>query len=99
MRTLVTLQVADLIRRYDALGADIRRLVGDTTEVALVEEESGLRIWQPLILGDGELYRQLSEHNPWYYATEKREYDVAARFLGASTCWRWAAEKDTFLPG
>ena len=84
MRTLVTLQVADLIRRYDALGADIRRLVGDITEVALVEEESGLRIWQPLILGDGEFYRQLSERNPWYYATEKREYDVAARFLGGA---------------
>lgn len=82
MRTLVTLQVADLIRRYDSLGADIRRLVGDTKEVSLVEDETGLRMWRPLILGDGEFYRQLSDHNPWYYATEKREYDVAARFLG-----------------
>jgi len=82
MRTLCTLQVADLVRRYDALGADIRRLVGDTKEVSLIEDETGLRMWCPLILGDGEFYRQLSAHNPWYYATEKREYDVAARYLG-----------------
>ena len=40
MRTLVTLQIADLVRRYDALGADIRRLVGDTKEVSLVEDET-----------------------------------------------------------
>ncbi|MFM7228233.1 MAG: class I SAM-dependent methyltransferase [Cyanobacteriota bacterium] len=82
MRTLHTLQVADLIRRYDELGADIRRLVGDTQAVSLVEDENGLRMWQPLILGDGEFYRQLSERNPWYYATAKREYDVAAQYLG-----------------
>jgi len=82
MRTLCTLQVADLVRRYDALGADIRRLVGDTKEVSLIEDETGLRMWRPLILGDGEFYRQLSACNPWYYATEKREYDVAARYLG-----------------
>jgi len=82
MRTLHTLQVVDLIRRYDELGADIRRLVGDTQAVSLVEDENGLRMWQPLILGDGEFYRQLSERNPWYYATAKREYDVAAQYLG-----------------
>lgn len=81
MRELYTVNTKELQKQYQSLGTDISRLIGDIKEFKLIENDRGLRCWEPAIPGDEQFYQELAENNWWYYLKDKKEYEVASRYI------------------
>lgn len=81
MRHLFSVRASDLKRKYKSLGTDISRLIGSVEEFELIEDGDGLRTWSPQITGDSQFYSELANNNSWYYLSDKREYDIASKFI------------------
>lgn len=75
---------AEYIRKaYAALGVDVERFLDGLERFELHDGPHGLKVWSPVVAGDGKFYEQLSAHS-WYYSKNKDEFEVARKFIGKS---------------
>jgi len=85
MKKIVASVTSEAIRQsYKKLDVDVDRFLREIEKFDLVEDEAGLRRWDPCVPGDGKFYEQLSIH-PWYYAIEKDEFAIARKLIGRAS--------------
>jgi SAM-dependent methyltransferase len=70
-----------LIRLYRRAGIDVSRFFAEVDRLYLEEHPSGLLSWSPSVVGDAELYSNLSRVVPHYYPHDKPEYRVALPWI------------------
>lgn len=81
MEHLCTIRASELKSQYELYGIDISRIIGEIKEFELLEDENGLRYWNPPAIGDSEFYSQLAKNIPWYYQSDKEEYGIAKNYI------------------
>lgn len=94
-----TIDVDQLVAEYKkSLGVDVSKLVGNYKTIQQVRcNDSGFRFYEPSdIVGDSDFYHQLEVH-PWYYMSNKWEFDEAIAHISGQNVLEIGAAKGDFL--